>query len=145
MAIPTSAAARAGASFTPSPAMATRRPSARNATIRARLSSGKTPARTSSIPKGPATARAVRSLSPVAMMMRKPCACSALIAAAVLSRTGSATATIPASAPSTATNIAVLPVARRVSACASAAVVASPRSCIIAALPSATLRPPTVP
>ena len=45
---------------------------------------------------------------------------------AVESLIGSATATMPASAPSTATNIAVLPSARRVSAFASAAPVSSP-------------------
>ena len=45
----------------------------------------------------PATALAVRSLSPVAMMMRKPSSCSSFSAAGVVSLTGSATLTRPAS------------------------------------------------
>ena len=67
------------------------------------------------------------------------------MAAAVLSRTGSATATMPASTPSITTNIAVLPLARSGSARVSAAVITRPMSCIIAALPSATFLPPTTP
>ena len=79
------------------------------------------------------------------MITRKPCACSSLIACAVDSLIGSATATIPASVPSTATNIAVLPSVRRVSALASASAVSKSISFIIAELPSATARPPTLP
>ena len=60
--------------------------------------------------------RAVRALSPVAMTMRRPSACSAAIAAGVVAFTGSATATSPASLPSTATNITVSARARRASA-----------------------------
>ena len=57
----------------------------------------------------PATARAVRSLSPVAMTMRKPSSCSAFSAAGVVAFTGSATLRRPATAPSTTTNITVSP------------------------------------
>ncbi len=49
MAMPTSAAARAGASFTPSPAMATTRPSSRSRRISACLSAGSTSATTSAM------------------------------------------------------------------------------------------------
>jgi hypothetical protein len=56
-----------------------------------------------------ATACAVRSLSPVAIITRNLCACNSLIARAVLPLIGSATNTIPASMSSTLTSIAVLP------------------------------------
>jgi len=72
IAMPTSAAASAGASFTPSPAIAILWPSRRNWSMRSFLASGSTPARTSSMPSLPATACAVRSLSPVAMITRRP-------------------------------------------------------------------------
>ena len=72
MAIPMSARASAGASLTPSPAMATIRPSDFNRVIALSLSSGKTSATTSSIPSRRATASAVRRLSPVSMMIRRP-------------------------------------------------------------------------
>ena len=117
MAMPTSAAASAGASLTPSPAMATFAPLACSSSISAFLASGSMSARTSSMPSLSATALAVRSLSPVAMMILSPLSCSARIASALVALIGSATATSPASLPSTATNIAVLPSERSASAC----------------------------
>ena len=137
MAIPTSAAASAGASFTPSPAMAIKRPSLRRRSTSAFLSSGSTPARTSSMPRRSATTCAVRALSPVAMMTRRPKSCRLRRAAAVVSLIGSATATIPISTPSRARNIAVLPSSCNASAAAVAASVSSPRDCIIALFPKA--------
>ena len=59
IAMPTSAAASAGASLTPSPTMATRRPSPRSRCTTSLLRSGNTPASTSSMPSAFATARAV--------------------------------------------------------------------------------------
>ena len=65
MAMPTSARARAGASFTPSPTIATDRPrSCSSATARS-LSSGSTSANTSSMPRSAATASATWRASPV--------------------------------------------------------------------------------
>ena len=63
------------------------------------------PARTSSMPSFCATARAVRSLSPVAMMIVSPLARRRSSASAAFPLTGSATAMMPATVPSTATNI----------------------------------------
>ena len=67
----------AGASFTPSPIIATILWLATSSSIAATLSSGNSSARTSSMPTSAATARAVRSLSPVSMtIVLTPCACS---------------------------------------------------------------------
>ena len=60
--------------------MATFRPAACSSSISAGLSAGSTPARISSMPRRRGDGLAVRSLSPVAMMMRRPFACSALMA-----------------------------------------------------------------
>ena len=82
MAMPTSAAASAGASLTPSPTMATRRPSSRSRCTTSLLRSGNTPASISSMPSVFATARAVVRLSPVSITMRRPSprnACSAAL------------------------------------------------------------------
>ena len=95
--------------FTPSPAIAVLWPSFRNWSISVFLSSGRTPARTASMPRFPATTCSGRSFSPVALITRGPCARSSWITCAAPSLIGSATATIPAMDPSTATNIAVLP------------------------------------
>ena len=92
-----------------------------------------------------ATAFAVRALSPVAMMIFSPLACSASIASAVVALIGSATATMPASLPSTATNIGVLPSSASASACAASTPMSTFRSSISALLPSAAVLPPTVP
>ena len=67
IAIPTSACASPGASFTPSPAIATLCPFACNSFTIAAFPSGKTSACTSSMPSVRATASAVERLSPVNM------------------------------------------------------------------------------
>ena len=72
MAMPTSAAASAGASFTPSPAMATTRPSRRSFSTTALFCSGSTSASTSAMPSRRATASAVVRLSPVSITTRTP-------------------------------------------------------------------------
>ena len=72
MASPTSACATAGASFVPSPVIATRWPSACSARIRAILSSGLACAMKSSTPASSAIVRAVNGLSPVTMIVRMP-------------------------------------------------------------------------
>ncbi len=145
MAMPTSACASAGASLTPSPAIATLRPSACSSLIMRALSSGSTSARISSIPSRPATARAVRSLSPVAMTTRNPCWCSALSASGVVSLTGSATDTRPTMSDSTTTNITVSPASRRLLAVSDSLPPSSPRSATSLVLPSATALPSTMP
>ena len=65
IAIPTSAAASAGASFTPSPHIATTRPSARSFRTASTFCSGSTSATTSSMPSVFATASAVVRQSPL--------------------------------------------------------------------------------
>ena len=62
----------AGPSFTPSPTIATDRPSAWSRSITATLSAGSAPAMTSSTPIEAPTARAVGSLSPVMRMHARP-------------------------------------------------------------------------
>ena len=109
------------------------------------LSSGSTSARISSIPSRPATALAVRSLSPVAMMMRKPSLCSAFRASGVVSFTGSATLTRPAIWPSSTTNITVSPSSRRAFAVSEIRPPSRPSSAISLALPRATDWPSTTP
>ncbi len=100
MAMPASAAARAGVSFTPSPAMATIRPSPFSRATTALLPSGSTSASTSLIPSRRATAWAVVRLSPVSMTMRMPSACSSWRTGAVEGLIGSAMAKLPAACPS---------------------------------------------
>ena len=68
IAMPTSAAASAGASLTPSPAIATTRPSAFSFATTALFWSGRTSASTSAMPSLRATASAVARLSPVSMI-----------------------------------------------------------------------------
>ena len=82
MAMPTSAAASAGASLTPSPAIATIRPSFCSFATTALFWSGSTSASTSSMPRLRATAFAVVRLSPVSMMTLMPSAASAFSASA---------------------------------------------------------------
>ena len=101
MAMPTSARASAGASLMPSPTMATAPCRASSRTARS-LSSGSTPAITSSTPTRRWMACAVRSLSPVSMTVETPIARSCAMAPALDGFTTSATATMPASAPSRA-------------------------------------------
>mmetsp|Transcript_21806 Transcript_21806/g.64345 ORF Transcript_21806/g.64345 Transcript_21806/m.64345 type:complete len:201 (+) Transcript_21806:1037-1639(+) len=115
MATPTSAWARAGASLMPSPTMATRRPSSCSAATARALCLGSTSAwvRLSSTPRSRATARAVRTLSPVRMLTRKPASRRALTTAAASGFKVSATATTAWATPSTQHRIAVLPSASR--------------------------------
>lgn len=72
IATPTSACARAGASFVPSPVIAIRWPSACSRRMRASLSSGVASATKSSTPASAAIAFAVTGLSPVTMTVRIP-------------------------------------------------------------------------
>ena len=110
MAMPTSAAASAGASLTPSPAIATMRPSLLQLRRPPRSSA---PAALRPRPRRcralRATASAVVRLSPVSMTTRMPSAASAFSASGVVALIGSAMASTPASLPSTATKIAVAP------------------------------------
>ena len=82
MAMPTSAAARAGASLMPSPTIATTAPPFFSSATVAALSAGSTSACTSSICSASATTRALPRLSPVIRWLRICRASSAAIAAA---------------------------------------------------------------
>ncbi|MNK90396.1 hypothetical protein D3C87_1104470 [compost metagenome] len=72
IATPTSAWARAGASFVPSPVIATRCPRACSSRMRASFDSGVACAMKSSTPASAAIAAAVNGLSPVIMTVRMP-------------------------------------------------------------------------
>ena len=108
--MPTSAAARAGASLMPSPAIATVRPSACSdrdeGVLLLGLDAG---AKLVDSRARPATVRAVSSLSPVSMMIRSPRSWRLRTASGVEALIGSDTAISPASRPSTATCITVRP------------------------------------
>ena len=112
MAMPTSAAASAGASLMPSPAIATLRPLAISALTCAALSSGSTSAMASSIPSLRATASAVLRESPVSITTRMPVRFSAAMASAVVSLIGSATESMPVTASPMANSTTVVPSAR---------------------------------
>ena len=107
MATPRSAWASAGASLSPSPTMATRRPCSWYFRTTSSFRSGDTCASTASIPTWRATASAVSRRSPVRSTTCSPRSRSARMAAALVARTGSAMASMPARAPSTATNTGV--------------------------------------
>ena len=102
IAIPRSAAARAGASLMPSPTTATVRPACCKAVTTACLPSGRTPAYTRSrgMPTRSATACAVRSSSPVRRYAVRPSAASRVIAARELGRTVSVTVKAARAVPS---------------------------------------------
>ena len=72
IAMPTSACARAGASLTPSPTIATLLPSSCSWETFADLSSGRTPAKTRSMPSSLPTSFATASASPVIMTTSTP-------------------------------------------------------------------------
>ena len=95
MAIPTSADVRAGASFTPSPIMATFRPSFLRRVISASFCVGRTPAITSSIPTFFLIACAVILLSPVSIITCIPYFLNCETASALVGFTTSATFIIP--------------------------------------------------
>ena len=127
MAIPKPAApawARAAASLTPSPTMATLAPSPCRRATTSRLSSGSTWAITSSIPTWAAMNLAARSLSPVSRMGRNPMALSSLMALAVVglgsSRTARAARRVSESREPAATSTTVAPVSSRARTWASA-------------------------
>ena len=109
IAIPISAWAKAGASFIPSPTMATNLPSSWSFLTSLDLSCGKTSAKTLSIPTWDAIAWAVFLLSPVIMATSIPISWSFLIAFALFSFSISATAIIPAILLFIAIYIGVLP------------------------------------
>ncbi len=144
IAIPTSAAASAGASLMPSPTWATICPSARSASTMRCLSAGRSSAQTA-MPSAPPMAAAVQALSPVSITVAMPASRSARRPAAASGRGSSRTAMRPAaSSPETRTDT-VLP------ASLSAAIrdlASSPRAtCSSAAAgeSSATASPPTLP
>ena len=147
---PTSAAASAGASFRPSPTIATFSPPSRRAWITPALSPGSTSARTSSMPSSrPAASTALR-LSPLTSSVRRPIARSRPMAsmapglsvspkASAPSRRGSPSGMISASQDS------VRPSPSQARACACSGAVATPSSSIQRWLPSRSARPSTVP
>jgi hypothetical protein len=95
--------------LTPSPTIATTRPSACRRRTTAAFSDGRTSAITSSMPTSAATARAVASLSPVRSTGRRPSAFSDATASAELSLTVSATTNTAVTCPSQLAAIAVCP------------------------------------
>ncbi len=145
MARPRSAWARAAASLTPSPAIATTRPAAWSSLMTAALPAGSTPAISSSMPTWLATARAARSLSPVSSTGRSPMPRSRAIASAEVGLTVSAMTSMPRRRPSQPANTAVCPAA---SASAARAARAGRTRCAHLsssqeARPTATACPPT--
>ncbi len=76
IATPTSAVRSAGASFTPSPTIATRLPRPWSSRILSTFSSGSTSANTMSIPSSAATASATGRASPVSITTSIPAAWS---------------------------------------------------------------------
>ena len=111
MARPRSAWASAAASLTPSPTIATTRPSACSRLTTSTLSAGSTSAITSSMPTSAATARATVSLSPVSSTGVRPRSRSCATASALVGLTASATTSTPRAAPSQPTATAVRPAA----------------------------------
>src|SRR5213594_1813240 len=103
MAIPTSAAASAGASLIPSPAIATMWPCSRSRLTILLFWCGRTSASTFSIPSCFAMDFAVASKSPVSITICTPCSRSAFNASGVDSLTKSVSAIIPARRSFTAT------------------------------------------
>ena len=102
IAMPRSAWARAAASFTPSPTIATTLPWRCSATTASCLACGSTSARTcaGSMPTSVATARAVRSLSPVSRYAVSPRSrVSVPMAGAEVPRTSSATVSAARAVP----------------------------------------------
>ena len=106
MAMPTSAAPRAGASLTPSPTMATCLPARRSESMTSSLSVGSRSARTCSSvrPSRPATWRAEAAESPVSMRTSRPMSPRSRTAVAAPWRSRSARAMVPRSCPSARTS-----------------------------------------
>mmetsp|Transcript_12737 Transcript_12737/g.44242 ORF Transcript_12737/g.44242 Transcript_12737/m.44242 type:complete len:356 (+) Transcript_12737:314-1381(+) len=149
-AIPTSAAASAGASFTPSPTMATHvgcppseagRCSSRMASA---LPAGGTSACTCLMPTSSPTARAVRQLSPLTMWHSTPILPSAATTPPASGLMASETAKVATSSPPTASDTHVLARPSISSRNASASGGSwAPHSAISARLPTATDSAPT--
>ena len=116
IAIPTSAWARAGASLTPSPTMATARPSSWMLLTLDALSSGRTPEKYLSIPSSSETEAATASASPVIITTSIPRSCNASMAARDSVRTSSTSRSAPATTPSTSTCRMIAPSSRQSSA-----------------------------
>jgi hypothetical protein len=89
-----------GASFTPSPTMATFFPCAWSSRTLDALSSGSTSAKTVSMPSSSATASATACASPVSIATSIPRSCSARMASRLSSRIASATAKTASALPS---------------------------------------------
>ncbi|MNP01436.1 hypothetical protein D3C76_932500 [compost metagenome] len=140
MAMPMSAVAKAGASLTPSPTMATTCPSLCSCLITAALSSGKTSAITRSMPTCRAIASAVRWLSPLSSTTLMPLASNAATASAASGLMVSATAITPSKRSPSPTSIAVLPSASRLVRISSAVSVEMPWRVNNRRLPSQILR-----
>ena len=141
MAMPRSACTRAGASFTPSPIMATRCPSDCSLLTCSCLSFGRTPAITSVMPSWLAIVRAVRASSPVSMTGVSPIAFIWAIAAALVGFSASRTPRSPTICPARTTMSAVSPrhaiSARTVSMAGGRAMPSSARSAVLPAAQSA--------
>jgi hypothetical protein len=143
---PRSAAASAGPSLTPSPAMATRQPRACRPWITATLSAGSAPAITSSAPICAATASATAWLSPVSSTVRSPSRRSAATAAGADALTVSATAMAPRAWPSQPASTTVRPARSHAAHCpARASGIVIPRSPNSLARPAITSWPSMIP
>ena len=143
MANPTLAPASAGASFIPSPTMPTTSPRSCSSVTLVTLSCGNTSAITSSTPTCFATASAVARLSPVTIATLMPNACKRAIAVRESSLMGSATATIPATCPSTARYIGVCACDAKACAFSVSAPSDTPSRCISFSFPNAIDFPST--
>src|SRR5215218_3007077 len=143
--MPTSARASAGASLTPSPTIATRRPRRCRSATTASLSSGRTSANTSSMPRSAATASATWRASPVSITTRLPSRWSSWTAWRDSGRTASSSARAPSTSPSRATYSTVAPRRRHWSSWpASASGSRSPSSRSRAGPPTAAVTPSTL-
>src|SRR6266542_498935 len=144
MAMPRSATARAGASLTPSPTMATLRPWPCSSATLVALSPGRTSAITRSMPSSAAIRSAVARLSPVSITTWTPAWCRVSTAAAEVSRAASAIASRPTARPSTAATTTVCPSAASRSRRSASGPSSTPSRRISRALPTATRFPSTL-
>ena len=145
-AIPTSARTSAGASLTPSPTMATRRPPACSRRITSSFCSGSTSAITSMPPRRRAIASAARRRSPLSMVTRMPSPFSAAIRAVASSRTRSSMATSALSRPSTAKRRELMPFSsRRIASASNAGSIRTPRCTSHSLVPASSSRPSSMP
>src|SRR5438309_1070989 len=140
IAIPTSAFARAGASFVPSPSTPTTCPRFCSSSTRTSLSAGFAPAMTSSMPASWAITRAVSSASPVTMTVLMPVARTASSFSRMCGFRLSRRLMSPTTKRSTATAIGVPPVLEISWACqrSSASLTSGDRSRIASTAPLRT-------